>query len=119
MEALTFSCGREMLAIDHSTVSPLHMNVPAASPLAGVSCHDILSFVTVEFARASTAAYRLVPSGRSWMSCPLVIWNCAAVEGSPSTASDAVFATSDRRYWWKFGSSCVAYVHMRGRGDIS
>ena len=101
------SCGLEMLGIDHSTVSPLHMNVPVASPLAGVSCHDILSFITVELARASTAAYRLDPSGSIWMSCPSeLIWNCAAVSGSPRTASDAVFWTSDRRYLWKFGSSC-------------
>ena len=34
-----------------------------------------------------------------------MIWNCAASSGSPRTASEAVLMTSERRYWWKFGSS--------------
>jgi hypothetical protein len=48
---LTLSCGREILAICHSTVSPDHMNVPAFAPDAGDVDQDILSFVTVLFAR--------------------------------------------------------------------
>ena len=45
------------------------------------------------------------------MSWPSTIWNCAAVSGSPRIASDAVPATSDRRYLWKLGSSCIPLLN--------
>ena len=45
------------------------------------------------------------------MSWPLTIWNCAAVSGSPRIASDTVPATSDRRYLWKLGSSCLPLLN--------
>lgn len=100
-------------------MSPDHWNVPALAPLAGLADHDILSFMTVEFARGSTVAYSFEPSGTSWTSCPAVIWNCAAVLGSPRTASDAVPATSERRYLWKFGSSYVQGAYkQRRRGSV-
>jgi len=51
--ALTLFCGLEIDGLLHSTVSPLHINVPDE---AGVVDQVTLSFITVEFARGSTIA---------------------------------------------------------------
>jgi len=75
----------------HSTVSPEKTKVPLVE---GVVDQVTLSLLTVELARGSTMAYRF-PADAIWISCPPVIWNCAAFAGSPRTASEAVPKTSD------------------------
>ncbi len=89
----------------HSTVSPPHTKVPKVS---GVVCHDTASFTAEELAGGSTAAYRK-PLGTTCCSCPSLIWNNAASTGSPRTAGPTVPLTSERRYWWKLGSSYRCY----------
>lgn len=105
----TLVWGLETVGELHKTLSPCHANEPRVS---GVVCQDTASFTSLEFAGGATAAYNH-PPGTACCNCPLLIWNRAASTGSPRTAADALPITSERRYWWKLGSSYKQNVTFR------
>jgi hypothetical protein len=61
---LTLICGREIVVLCHSRVSPDQRKVPAFVPLAGEVDQETLSFFTVESALPSTVAYSCVVAVR-------------------------------------------------------